>query len=40
VRRIEGCKLKGSQMMANKINSFEIHPAFGVRIVPTSEALA
>ncbi|HUK27232.1 MAG TPA: ATPase domain-containing protein [Candidatus Acidoferrales bacterium] len=40
VRRIEVCKLKGSQMMANKINSFEIHPAFGVRIVPTSEALA
>jgi len=40
VRRIEICKLKGSQMMANKINSFEIHPAFGVRIVPTSEALA
>jgi flagellar protein FlaH len=40
VRRIEVCKLKGSQLMTNKINSFEIHPAFGVRIVPTSEALA
>jgi flagellar protein FlaH len=40
VRRIEVAKLKGSQLMTNKINSFEIHPAFGVRIVPTSEALA
>jgi len=40
VRRIEVAKLKGSQLMTNKVNSFEIHPAFGVRIVPTSEALA
>lgn len=40
VRRIEVAKLKGSQSMTNKINSFEIHPAFGVRIVPTSEAFA
>lgn len=40
VRRIEVAKLKGSQLMTNKISSFEIHPAFGVRIVPTSEALA
>ena len=39
-RRIEVAKLKGSQMMTNKITSFEIHPAFGVRVVPTSEALA
>jgi len=40
VRRIEVAKLKGSQLMTNKITSFEIHPAFGVRVVPTSEALA
>ena len=40
VRKIEVAKLKGSQLMTNKVNSFEIHPAFGVRIVPTSEALA
>ena len=39
-RRIEVAKLKGSQLMTNKISSFEIHPAFGVRVVPTSEALA
>jgi flagellar protein FlaH len=39
-RRIEVAKLKGSLFMTNKISSFEIHPAFGVRIVPTSEALA
>lgn len=40
MRRIEVAKLKGSQLMTNKITSFEIHPAFGVRVVPTSEALA
>lgn len=40
VRSIEIAKLKGSKLMANKISRFEIHPAFGVRIVPTSEALA
>jgi flagellar protein FlaH len=39
-RRIEVAKLKGSQLMTNRIAAFEIHPAFGVRIVPTSEALA
>jgi len=39
-RRIEVAKLKGSQLMTNKITGFEIHPAFGVRVVPTSEALA
>ncbi len=40
IRRIEVAKLKGSQLMTNKISSFEIHPAFGLRIIPTSEALA
>jgi flagellar protein FlaH len=40
VRSIEVAKLKGSKLMANKITRFEIHPAFGVRVVPTSEALA
>jgi flagellar protein FlaH len=39
-RRIEVAKLKGSQLMTNKISAFEIHPAFGVRVVPTSEAMA
>jgi flagellar protein FlaH len=39
-RRIEVAKLKGSQLMTSKINAFEIHPAFGVRVVPTSEAMA
>jgi flagellar protein FlaH len=39
-RHIEVAKLKGSQVMTNKIIGFEIHPAFGVRVVPTSEALA
>ena len=39
-RKIEVAKLKGSQLMTNKITAFEIHPAFGVRVVPTSEALA
>jgi flagellar protein FlaH len=39
-RRIEVAKMKGSQLMTNKISSFEIHPAFGVRVVPTSEAMA
>ena len=40
VRSIEVSKLKGSKFMANKITRFEIHPAFGLRVVPTSEALA
>ena len=40
VRSIEVAKMKGSKLMANRITRFEIHPAFGLRIVPTSEALA
>jgi len=40
VRSIEVAKMKGSRLMANRITRFEIHPAFGVRVVPTSEALA
>ncbi len=39
VRSIEVPKLKGSKLMANKVTRFEVHPAFGIRVVSTSEAM-
>jgi flagellar protein FlaH len=39
-RSLEVTKLKGASLMTNRVGKIEVHPAFGVRVVPIAEAQA